>query len=487
MRKVSRALACVLTLTIVIGVANAQAGGYAIDVEVEGFAGDSMFLANYFMDKQYIVDTVIAESGKATFRGEDVLPEGTYLLVLPPDNEYAQIMLDSDQQFGLKTDVADLAGAMRVDGSEENELFYGYLNFITRMRPRADSLRAVQQDSTLLAATRESAKNEGLKLDEQVKQHQAEIRERHPGSMTAALLRTMVEPELPTFTGTEAEQQEARYHYYKNHYFDGVDLGDPRALRSTWLDQRVSDYIENLVVPAPDSISKELDMILDRMRPAPETFRFYTSKFLNDYAASKIVGMDAVYVHLGKKYYVGGEADWVDSTTLAKIAENVATLEPLLIGKPAPPLTLKLRDESDFVLHDTDAKFTVLFFYDPECSHCKKQTPFVIEFAEKYRDKGVKTVAVCSKFAPNVGDCWTYVDENEGMKEAIVNTADPYHKSKYKVVYDITSTPQIYVLDKDKKIVSKRISAEQLPEVLDRMLEEGQAGGPAGPADGSGR
>jgi hypothetical protein len=38
-------------------------------------------------------------------------------------------------------------------------------------------------------------------------------------------------------------------------------------------------------------------------------------------------------------------------------------------------------------------------------------------------------------------------------------------------VYNIKSTPQLYILDRNKEILSKRIGAEQLEEVMDRIIE----------------
>ena len=37
------------------------------------------------------------------------------------------------------------------------------------------------------------------------------------------------------------------------------------------------------------------------MEPAKETFKYYLVHYLNKYAASKIVGFDAVYVLFGRK------------------------------------------------------------------------------------------------------------------------------------------------------------------------------------------
>lgn len=451
--------------------ASATDAGYAIEVDVRGFTDTVAYLANYFLDKQYIVDTAEVTDGRFAFVGEEALPQGTYLVVLPPDNEFAQVHLDADQRFSLSTRVDDLMGGMRVEGSAENELFYDYLAFLGEARPAADSLRAIASDSTLAAAVREAAKEESAAVDERVKTYQTTLIEQHPGTLTAALLRSQRQPEVPEFAGTEEQQRQLRYRHFKDHYFDGVDLGDPRNLRSPYMAERVAYYLDKLVVPHPDSISRELDFLLGEMKPSPETFKFYTSKFLNDYAASNIVGMDAVYVHLGERYYLSGEADWADSTTVAKISENVAKVKPLLIGQPAPPLTVENREGEPLALADVDAPYTVLFFFDPECSHCKKQTPVLIDFVREYKDEGVKAVSVCSKFAPDDAECWAYVDEKDGMAELILNGVDPYHKSKYKIRYDIFSYPQIFVLDADKNILSKRISAEQLPEVIDRLIE----------------
>ena len=452
--------------------AQAPPEGYRIEVEIDGFAGDELYLANYYLDKQYIVDTVAAEGGRAVFASDTGrLAEGMYLVVLPPDNDYFQLLLDGDQHFALRTSAGGLTGGMTVEGSDENERFFAYLHRLDALRPRADSLRAIARDSTLPQNDRDAAEAAVAAIDEGVVAEQARIKREHDGTILAALLRSFDEPEIPAFEGTEEEVQRRQYLHYKDHYFDHVDLGDPRGLRSTYLDQKVIYYLDKLVVPVPDSLNKEIDAILERMRPAPEVFRAYVSKFLNQYAASKIVGQDAVYAHLGERYYVGGETPWVDSATLAKIAENVAKLKPLLIGETAPPLTLKRQDGSDFDLHGVDADYTVLFFFDPECGVCKKQTPVMVDFARDFAARGVKVVSVCTKLGQDAGSCWDYVAEKDGMAELITNTNDPYHRSRFKITYDISSTPQIYVLDRDKTIVSKRIAADQLGDVITQLRE----------------
>ncbi len=90
-------------------------------------------------------------------------------------------------------------------------------------------------------------------------------------------------------------------------------------------------------------------------------------------------------------------------------------------------------------------------------------------FYEKYKNKGVEIIAVCSKFTDEIPGCWEYVDENEIGDW--LHTVDQYHRSRYMKVYNIKSTPQIYLLDSKKEILSKRIGAEQLEEVIDKIIE----------------
>jgi thiol-disulfide isomerase/thioredoxin len=200
-----------------------------------------------------------------------------------------------------------------------------------------------------------------------------------------------------------------------------------------------------------------------------ESFKYYLVHFLNEYAKSKIVGMDAVYVYLVEKYYATGKAHWVDRTDLDKMIDNATTLKPLLIGKIAPNITVQRKDGSKTSLHDVQSEFTVLYFWRYDCGQCKKSTPKLKEFYEKYKDKGVQIFAVCVKYANEVPECWDYIEEN-GISDWI-HTVDPYLSSKFSSLYDIKSTPQVYVLNDKKEILSKKISAGQIGEVIDQIID----------------
>jgi len=113
----------------------------------------------------------------------------------------------------------------------------------------------------------------------------------------------------------------------------------------------------------------------------------------------------------------------------------------------------------------------VLFFWDPECGHCKKAAPFMVEFTKKFKDRGVKVFAVCTATGDKAGDCGKSIEEKGFNNGLFINTYDPYLQSRFKQLYDVRVTPQIFILDRKHEILMKRIGAEQLNEVMEQVIK----------------
>lgn len=443
--------------------------GYAIKAEIEGYEEAELYLGYHYGNKQYLLDTSTVQDGRFVFSGAEPLDPGVYLIVMAPNNDFFQVLVtEEEQRFALSTSKDKPVQDMKLENAPDNKLFYDYMQFLDKEKPAAAELsKAAEEAASEKEKERLLAKRE--KLDQRVRDYQENLIAKYPGTLTAAIVKANMPLDRPEFEGTEEEVQRKQWRYTQNHYFDNIDLSDPRLLRTPFLFQRVDYYVNKLQVQHPDTIAKAMDKVLEQMKPAEETFKFYLIHFLNESAKSKMVGMDAVYVHLVDQYYAAGLAPWTDEEQLKKILDNAKALKPILIGKTAPNIQLQQRDGTPTSLHEIESEYTVLYFWRYDCGHCKKSTPDMKAFYEKYRDKGVKLVAVCTKFTDEVGECWDYVEEKE--IEEWMHLVDPYHRSRYMKVYNIKSTPQIFVLDRNKEILSKRIGAEQLGEVMGRIIE----------------
>jgi len=458
------------TLSLMSARADFNNGGHRLSVQLVNYEEPQLFLGYHYGDKQYLQDTVERNAGGAfVFEGDEPLPPGVYLVIMAPDNKYFQLLVTNEEQnFKVFADAANPTRDIRFENAPDNELFYEYLAFLEAKKPMADKL-AEEIAATEHEQQRKELEGQRSVIDNEVREFQEGIIRRSPHSLTAAIIKVNLPADLPEFEGTDEEVQLRRWRYSQEHYFDKLDLGDPRMLRTPFLFQRVDYFVHKLQVQHPDTLSKAIGQVLEKMKPSEETFKYYLIHFLNEYARSNIVGMDAVYVYLVNKYYATGLAPWTEEEQLKKIIENANALEPLLIGKQAPNIRLQKRDGSPFDLYDVDAEYTILYFWRHDCGHCKKSTPDMKAFYEKFRGKGVEIVAVCAKFTEEIPPCWEYIDEN-GIGSWL-HAVDQYHRSRFMTVYNIKSTPQIYVLGRNKEILSKRIGAEQLEEVMDKIIE----------------
>lgn len=465
-----RSLLTLLALLATVLTGMAKENGYAISVRIKDFSQKELYLGYYLGDKQYLRDTAVADAkGNFVFKDTAMLGAGVYLVVLPPDNRWFQILItEKEQQFSIQTALEDLNKNISFTGAPENELFYRYLRFLSDLGQKAEPIQKEISETTD-EAKKKSLQEQLEGLSKEVKDFQLRFVQENQGTFVSRIVAANINDEMPEFEGSEEEKTLKAVYHLRSHYWDRLDPAAPGMLRSPFLFEKLDYYVNKLHYQHPDSLAVAIDEVLARLRPSEEAFRFYLVHFLNAFATSKLVGMDAVYVHLAEKYYAKGDASWISEEQLKKIVENAQTLKPILLGKIAPDILMQRRDGTKIRLHDVKSPYTILYFWRHDCGHCKESTPIMKAFYEKYKDQGVKIFAVCVKFREEIEDCWKYVDEN-GTNDWI-HTADPYLVSKYYTIYNVKTTPQIFVLDEKKEIISKSIGAEQLEEVMGRIME----------------
>lgn len=440
--------------------------GHKIEARIDGYEEDELYLAVYYGNKQYLQDTAYRnDQGAFVFEDAEPLEGGMYLIVLKPDNANFQLLVtEKEQSFSFRTHKDRPFEDMSFSNAPDNTQFYKYLSFLAQQRQKSE---AVKEEWSLKDTDELQKRLEAI--DAEVVAFQQDMVEKYPDFLSAAIVKANIAVKMPDFPGTNEELETKRWRYQLEHFFDNLDIGDPRMLRTPFLFGRIDAYVNQLQVRHPDTLAKAIDYVLEAAKPAEETFKFYLIHFLNEYARSNIVGMDAVYVHLVEKYYAKGLAPWTDPDQLTKIMENAAKLKPLLIGKQAPDIEMEKQDGTKISLYDVDAEYTILYFWRYDCGHCKESTPFMKEFYESFKDRGVAIFAICVKYTDEVGPCWDYVEEQEIGDW--MHAVDPYNRSRYGQLYDVRSTPTLYILDRNKEIVSKRIGAEQLGEVMEQVIQ----------------
>jgi len=445
-----------------------KAAGHDIKFKVKGYKDSTAIIAHYYGDNQYIPkDTAKFDNkGNLQFKGKNELPEGVYLLVLPK-NRYVEFLVGEQVQT-LEFDTSDAISTMKVTVGLENQIFYSYQKTMSDKAKQAGPIKA-KLGKTKNADSTAMLKKELEAIDKEVKAFREKLFVENPKSLAIKLFKAAQEPEVPEapILANGRKDSTFQFRYYKAHFLDNIDLGDDRMVRTPIFHGKVEQYLTKMTLQIPDSINKEADFVLKRASKSKEVFKYLVWWITNNYEKSQIMGMDAVFVHMAKNYYLNGKAFWVDSAVVNKIRDRAKILDPILIGKKAPNMFLTDSAGKLFTLDGFKAKSTILYFWDPNCGHCQKETPKLFEFYEKNKKRGINVYAVCIDRKPD--DWKKFIREK---KLNWTNVWDSYTATDFKNNYDIYSTPVIYLLDENKKILAKRIGVEQLDDFYDNYFKD---------------
>jgi len=481
-----RLIACLFCINFFIVNSNGQ--GTEIKIKIPVLKDSSVLLGYHFAGPNtlYPNDTIrLDKKGMGVYKNKKNLPGGMYVIFIPATKKYFDFFLSTNQVFTIEADTADFLKTVKFTGSEENTLFYQYQNFLAGKREIAEKLFEVKKKS----ASNEQKDSITKALDnitKEVTSYTKKLISDHSKLTFTTFLKALQEievPDPPKNAQGKVIDSAFQFHYYHKHYFDNFDYADVRLLRTPVYEQKIKNYLEKVIPPISDSANNEVDIMLERSKGNDEVFKYMLVTLFNHYASSQIMGMDAAFVHIAEKWYLPF-ATWSDQAFKDKLQKEVKKKKPNLIGNIAPDLKLIELPKDHFLaaqsdtalknnpyvgnpinLHDIQAKYLIVVFWEADCGHCKKAIPQLYDtIYPGIKDKGVKLLAI--HMIASVEGKRKWIDfVNEHKMYDWINAWSPY-SYEYKDLYDVYTTPVIYVLDENKKIIAKRLGPEQVAEVI---------------------
>ncbi len=454
--------------------------GYEIHLTLKPFTNSKVYLGYYYGKVKAVADSVILDGNSTgTFKGKDKLAGGIYFIVSPKKEILFELLIDQHQQFSISADSAHLPASIAFTGSPENNSFLDYTAFMNSHGKSLANLQAqlaqtkTKNDSALI---REKIK----KLDEEVKTERDEMENKDPNSLLATLLRALKEPVVPPTPKLPNGRPDSTfaYRYYKAHYWDNISFTDDRLIRTPIFEPKLDRYYKDLVSPEADSIDREIDYMLLFSRTNKDMFKFLLVYFTQKYMNPEFMGQDAVFIHLFEKYINTGQADFFTEKYRKFVDDRAYSIMANLIGQPAP--NLEMTDTSGKIrsLYEIPANFILVCFWDPTCSHCKETIPKVDSiYQAKWKYEGLQVYAVMVDggqenwrnfiSAHNLGD-WVNVYQTTAQHDTVAAAGRP----DYRQLYDVYQTPVLYLLDKEKRIVAKKLTYQQVDEVINLKLKK---------------
>ncbi len=453
------------------------AQGYRVTLQAPQYKKGIAYLTYYMGPNLNVADSAaISNTGTAVFKGAQKLAGGIYVIVFPDKRLRTEFLIGQEQQITIKADTTDLLNKTLVNGSKENLLYVQYQKYVSQKGRQLEEERKAYATSATTADSVLHEKNYN-QYNKELTNYRENLLKTQPNSMMAALLKAMREPTVPISKPLTREDSTYNYHYYKAHYWDGVSFMDERVIRSPFFLPRLERYYREVIPQMADSIIKDVDYKLLLARSCPEMYKFLLNWLTDEYINPKYMGQDAVFVHLFENYHSKGLTSWLNNKQLDAISRRAYMLMANLIGEKGSNLDMLDSSGKMSTLYDLKADYTILCFWDPNCGHCKEEVPRLDSiYRASWKKHDVKIYAVLTpddkenvkpEWEQFINEHklseWTHVYKPKEMEEAEYAAQKP----GFRQLYDVTMTPTLYLLDKDKHIIGKKLTIFQLNDLLE--------------------
>jgi peroxiredoxin len=479
--------------------------GYNITIHLKNSQDTLAFLTFYQFDKTLIKDTCkTIKDGKIVFKGKTKLNKGVYSLVSQQKTIYFDFFVDDTNQnleFTTDSGVNTLNNLKALNSVTHNNFF----DYIRKLNTEGTNFQISKQNLN------QKIKSDSLQIIEKQKEFELKIQtleeafiEKNKGNYIADVINLKLEKTLKNIPNASNGRPDslAVFNYYKANYWKDVNFKDEGIYRNPFFFNKLKKYFDHVVYSHPDSLTVEVDKMIEKVEPNSLLYKLLVSHFTYTYESSKIMGFDKVFVHMSDKYFKTGRATGIyqDEASVQRIIKRADKLKPITVGSIAPDISLVDVKNSSRVkelgfetattseevtklfyanqaeiskmmvkLHDIKAKYTILVFWDVDCGHCQKEIPVLKDVYHELFTKNID-VKVMSVYTLYDSDKYKkYISEHN---LDFINVYDGPHLNNIIEKYDVYSTPVIFILDKDKRIKAKKIAANQVKNIIDILEKE---------------
>lgn len=437
--------------------------GYKIEVNLPKSVGKTLHLAKFSNGSPYSIDSVtVSPKGKAIFRSNEQLPQGQYLLYKRPDLQMELLLGDEQKNIRIKLNEDDLQNS-KITGSKDTELYWNYIRHINKENEEIKNL-SQKLDKIESQTGKEVLVSQIVSKENQILEYMNSLAKQYEDRWFGSFLKGTIPIKKPHGMANAITNQD----YLRKHYFDNINFNDPRLWNTSYFPKMIKNYLSNHIPQIPDTVAYEASKLVSKTVNDSISFKEMLSYILNDAMQSKYMGMENVWAKLAEDYILDKNIPWIEKEKEAQIRSLHEALKLNRIGMKATNLEVVSLDGDTINTNDIEAQFTILYFYNTTCGHCKETTTILRNnIYPKYKDHKLRIIAF------NLGNdekSWREYISNNNLSEW-TNCFDPTYKSAYWMYYDTSAVPMIYVLDKNKRIIARKVDGENLDKLLGYYIQ----------------
>ncbi len=246
----------------------------------------------------------------------------------------------------------------------------------------------------------------------------------------------------------------------------------------------INDFIISIGEKSNDSITIYINKLLegfelsDTTKLARYQRAFITSTLFNHFYDSGIMGQEEVAVNLAQDWILNDKIELPNSDDKFLIRMFVETNKRSLVGMDAPDMNLIDTSGNRVALSSLKYSYSIIYFYTDDCPTCSIETSKLVDFVNQYSYAPINIYAVYTQ--DNVSKWKSYINENfadiYNPFAKWVNVYDPTAESGFHMLYNVISTPQMFLIDEDHKIVGRNLNVTALEQLLNSINESKEFG-----------
>ena len=230
------------------------------------------------------------------------------------------------------------------------------------------------------------------------------------------------------------------------------------------LGAKLEEYFTALAGESADVQAAECDFLISSCQDS--LVRQYVAlKIYSHYLESKIMGDDAVAVHVAEKWFLSGAVPMASEMDLFNARIFTEFNRESLVGKRAPVLTLK---DGNGTPHRVPAsgEYSVVFFYDTSCPVCRTESVRLRQLAQE----GIFPFKLYAVYVGQDRAAW---DAFKADFPFATHVWDPQVESDYQRKYGVLQTPSLFLVNSSGTIVGRGLDAGALRILLNREFSTG--------------
>ena len=369
---------------------------------------------------------------------DSTVTPGIYKIVyaVPPEENNFDFIYDGKETVEIKFSYEQ---GVEFTKSEENKLWSSYLKSMAMVNQTISNYYAKEKDD-----------KEGFNsIFKVLKDTQIAYEESANGKLVSAFI-IANRPYIPA-------QYEDLSTYSKNlkeHYFSQIDFSNYLLQSSSFLVDRITGYVFNMVEnPSDETYKSHVDDIASAINDKDLIIKSSLLEIL----WQRFVSMDnhEVANYITEKYLL----DLANKTENKVLAETISSYKNTSIGTKAPDFEITLNDKTTSLHQLNGAKNYLLIFWSSGCGHCLAELPKVKELMAN--KPNLKVIA------------FGLEEDKVRWSEEIENYPNFTHviglgKWDNPIVrtYGVAATPMYFLLSSSKIIMAKPYEYEDLEVVL---------------------